>query len=105
MGEGGKMNSRQRRKQEAREHNARPELLRELEELQSSIHAKHGAWVGAVIDSGNSSVLMEIARLRGVLEADAPPPRKVAVVGGAKRLLAYQKLAMIAAMAGIGEAK
>ncbi len=99
------MNSRQRRKQEAKEHNARQALLRELKELQSSIHAKHGAWVGAVIDSGNSSVLMEIARLRGVLEADAPPPRKVAVVGGAKRLLAYQKLAMIAAMAGIGEAK
>ena len=99
------MNSRQRRKREAQEHNARQELLQELKELQSSIHAKHGAWVGAVIDSGNSSVLMEIARLRGVLEADAPPPRKVAVVGGAKRLLAYQKLAMIAAMAGIGVAK
>ena len=70
------MNSRQRRKQEAKEHNARPALLRELKELQCSIHAKHGAWVKAVIDSGNSSVLMEIARLRGVLEAEAPPPSK-----------------------------
>lgn len=99
------MNSRQRRKREAQEHNARPELLRGLSDLQSAIHAKHGTWVKAVIDSSNSSVLMEIARLRGILEADAPPPRKVAVVGGAKRLLAYQKLAMISAMAGIGEAK
>lgn len=99
------MNSRQRRKQEAKEHNARPELLRELKELQCSIHAKHGAWVKAVIDSGNSSVLMEIERLRGILQEDAPPPRKVSVAGGFGRLRAYQKLAMIAAMAGIGEAK
>lgn len=105
MGEGGKMNSRQRRKQEALEHNARPELLRELEELQSSIHAKHGAWVKAVIDNSNSSVLMEIARMRGVLEADAPPPRKVSIVGEPGRLRSYQKLAMIAVMAGIGVAK
>ena len=70
------MNSRQRRKREAQEHNARQELLQELKELQSSIHAKHGVWVRAVIDSGNSSVLMEIARLRGVLEAEAPPPAR-----------------------------
>lgn len=99
------MNSRQRRKQEAKEHNARPALLRELKELQSSIHAKHGVCVQAVVGSGNDSVRREIARMIGILEADAPPPRKVAVVGGSGRLRAYQKLAMIAAMAGIGVAK
>lgn len=72
------MNSRQRRKQAAQEHNDRPALLQELRDLQSAIHAKHGTWVQAVIDSSNSSILMEIARLRGVLDADAPPPRPVA---------------------------
>lgn len=97
------MNSRQRRKQEAQEHNARPALLQELREVQSAIHAKHGAWVQAVIDSGNESVRREIARLHGILEADAPPPRPVAVGGGAGRLRAHQKLAMIAALAGMGE--
>lgn len=96
------MNSRQRRKQAAQEHNARPALLQELRDLQSAIHAKHSAWVQAVIDNSNSSVLMEIARLRGILESDASPPRPVAVVGGAGRLRAHQKLAMIAVLEGMG---
>ena len=99
------MNSRQRRKQEAQEHNARPELLRELKELQCSIHAKHGTWVKAVIDNSNDSVRREIAKLRGIFEADVPPARRVAVVGGSGSLRAHQKLAMIAAMAGIWVAK
>ncbi|MNC00225.1 hypothetical protein D3C77_147420 [compost metagenome] len=95
------MNSRQRRKQAAQEHNDRPALLQGLRDLQSAIHAKHGAWVQAVIDSSNSSVLMEIARLRGILEAETRP-RRVLDEGGAGRLRAHQKLAMIAAMAGMG---
>lgn len=99
------MNSRQRRKQKAQEHNARPELLRGLSDLQSAIHAKHGTWVQAVIDSSNSSVLMEIARMRGILEAELPPVRPLAIGGGAGRLRAHQKLAMIAAMPGIGVVK
>lgn len=96
------MNSRQRRKQAAQEHNDRPALLQGLRDLQSAIHAKHGTWVQAVIDNSNDSVVREIEKLRGILEVDVPPPRPVAVVGGAGRLRAHQKLAMIAAMAGIG---
>lgn len=96
------MNSRQRRKQAAQEHNDRIGLMQDLSELQSAIHAKHGAWVQVVIDSSNSSLRREIAKLHGIFEADAPPPRPVAVGGGAGRLRAHQKLAMIAAMAGIG---
>lgn len=96
------MNSRQRRKQAAQEHNDRIELMQELSELRLAIYVKHGARVRAVIDNSNDSVRREIAKLRGILEADAPPPRPVAVGGGAGRLRAHQKLAMIAAMAGIG---
>ena len=96
------MNSRQRRKQEAQDHNARKLLLLELRDIQSSIYDKHGSWVKAEIDNSSDSVRLEIARLHGILEADAPPISKIAVLGGSGRLRAYQKLAMIAAMAGIG---
>ncbi|WP_323994755.1 hypothetical protein [Aeromonas hydrophila] len=96
------MNSRQRRKLAAQEHNDRPALLQELREVRSAIHAKHGAWVQAVIDSSNDSVRREIAKMHGILEADAPPSRPVAVGGGAERLRAYKKLAIIAALAGMG---
>lgn len=90
------MNSRQRRKREAQEHNARPELLRGLSDLQYAIHAKHGTWVKAVIDNSNSSVLMEIARLRGVLEAEAPPPSK------AENRRKFQAGIALAYMVGMG---
>lgn len=72
------MNSRQRRKQAAQEHNGRPALLQELREVQSAIHAKHGAWVQAVIDSSNESVRREIAKMHGILKSDTPPSRPVA---------------------------
>lgn len=96
------MNSRQRRKQAAQEHNDRIGLMQELSELQLAIYTKHGARVRVEIDSSNYSVLREIENLHRLLEADAPPSRQVAVVGGAGRVLARQKLAMIAFMAGIG---
>ncbi|MGL4868755.1 MAG: hypothetical protein ACRC48_00830 [Aeromonas veronii] len=96
------MNSRQRRKQAAQEHNERIELMRELSDLRLAIYTKHGFRVRVEIDSSNYSVLREIENLRRLLEADTPPSRQVAVVGGAGRLLARQRLAMIAAMAGIG---
>lgn len=69
------MNSRQRRKRAAQEHNDRIGLMQELSELQLAIYTKHGARVRAVIDNSNDSVRREIARLRGILEADTPPPR------------------------------
>ena len=96
------MNSRQRRKLAAQEHNDRQGLLQELSDLQFAIYVKHGARVRAVIDNSNDSVRLEIAKLSGILEADAPPPRPVAVGGGVGRLRAHQKLAMIAALAGMG---
>lgn len=96
------MNSRQRRKQAAQEHNDRIGLTQELSELQFAIYTKHGVRVRVEIDSSNYSVLREIENLRRILAADAPPSRPVAVVGGAGRLRACQKLAIISAMAGIG---
>lgn len=72
------MNSRQRRKLAAREHNDRPALMQELKDLQSSIHTKQGTWVQAVIDNSNDSVRLEIAKLRGILKSDTPPSRPVA---------------------------
>ena len=95
------MNSRQRRKQAAQNHNDRIELMHELSELRLAIYTKHGVRVRVEIDSSNYSVLREIENLRRLLEADAPPSRPVAVVGGAGRLRAHQKLAIISAMAGI----
>lgn len=95
------MNSRLRRKQAAREHNDRIALMFDLRQVQDAIHAKHGAWVQVVIDDSNDSLRREIAKLRGIFEADAPPPRPVAVGGGAGRLRARQKLAIVAAMASL----
>lgn len=69
------MNSRQRRKQAAQEHNDRIELMQELSELQLAIYTKHGVRVRVEIDSRNYSVVREIEKLRGILEADTPPPR------------------------------
>lgn len=75
------MNSRQRRKKAAQEHNERIELMQELRAIQSAICAKHGVQVRAVIDQRNFSLVREIERLRGILEADArPKPVKVASV-------------------------
>ncbi|MFQ2273949.1 hypothetical protein [Aeromonas hydrophila] len=96
------MNSRQRRKQAAQNHNDRIELMHELSEMRIAIYTKHGVRVRVEIDSSNYSVVREIENLRRILEADAPPSRPVAVVGGSRRLRAHQKLAMIAAMAGMG---
>ncbi|WNL63654.1 hypothetical protein ST4_096 [Aeromonas phage ST4] len=70
------MNSRQRRKQAAQEHNDRIELMQELSELRLAIYTKHGVRVRVEIDSRNYSVRQEIARLRGILGADTPPPRR-----------------------------
>ncbi len=70
------MNSRQRRKLAAQEHNDRIGLMRELSDLQFAIYVKHGARVRAVIDNSNDSVRREIAKLRGMLESDTPPPRQ-----------------------------
>jgi hypothetical protein len=96
------MNSRQRRKQAAQEHNDRIALMQEASDLRFAIYTKHGARVTIWIDSSNDSVRKEIARLRGVLEADTPPPRPVTVCRGSERLRAHQKLAMLATLAGLG---
>ena len=95
------MNSRQRRKQAAQEHNDRIELMQELKELQASIYAKHGAWVQVVIDDSNDSVRREIAKLRGILEADAPPPRPAPGRSGVMRGGLSTRLAAVY-LAGMG---
>lgn len=79
------MNSRQRRKQAAQEHNDRIGLMRELSDLQFAIYVKHGARVRAVFDNSNDSVRLEIAKLRGILEADTPPPLPTAAKSGIRR--------------------
>lgn len=90
------MNSRQRRKQAANEHNDRIGLMQEISGLQTAIRSKHGVRVRAVICGDNSSVLMEIARLRGILASDTPPRSAKRGIGVSVTLLA------LAALAGIG---
>ena len=86
------MNSRERRKIAAIEHNERISLIDRIHNLQSAIRAKHGVSVRAVIDSTNSSALKEIDRLSAILECETPPTRKrVATISP-----------FIAAMAAIG---
>ncbi len=91
------MNSRQRRKLAAQEHNDRIELMRDLSELQLAVYTKHGVRVRVMIDDSNSSVAREIEKLRGILEADAPPVRdRVAVLGssGLSKLHAIRLLGL-----------
>lgn len=90
------MNSRQRRRYEAIEHNERVKLERDLTELHKLIYEKHKSSV-FVTYSCNESLRGEIERLKGILCSEKPPKRKVA--SNAARL----KLAAIAAMAGLGE--
>ena len=86
------MNSRERRKIAANEHNERISLIAKLNNLQSAIMVKHGVSVRAVIDSTNSSISKEIYRLSAILECETPPTRKrVATISP-----------FIAAMAAIG---
>lgn len=87
------MNSRQRRKQAAQEHNDRIGLMRELSDLQFAIYTKHGARVRAVIDNSNDSVRREIAKLRGIFEADTPPPRPAPRSSGISTSVALAALA------------
>lgn len=95
------MNSRQRRKQAAQEHNDRIELMQELSELQLAIYTKHGVRVRVEIDSRNYSVVREIEKLRGILEADAPPPRQAPGRSGVMRGGLSTRLA-VAYLAGMG---
>ncbi|MND16922.1 hypothetical protein D3C76_254630 [compost metagenome] len=90
------MNSRQRRKRAAQEHNDRIELMRELSDLQFAIYVKHGARVMAAIDNSNDSVRREIAKLRGMLESDTPPPRPAPSRSGVNAKIA------LAFMGGMG---
>ena len=86
------MNSRERRKLAAIEHNERISLIAKLHDLQSAIRGKHGVSVRAVIDSTNGSVSKEIDRLSAILECETPPARK--------RVAAISPF--IAAMAALG---
>ena len=73
------MNSRERRKLAAIEHNERISLIAKLEILQASIRKKHGVSVMAIVDKTNESVLKEIERLSAILECETPPKsRRVA---------------------------
>lgn len=98
--EGMLMNIRQRRKQAAQEHNDRIELMQELSDLQLAIYTKHGVRVRVEIDSRNYSVVREIEKLRGILEADTPPPRSAPRRSGIRRGGLYATLAL----AALGEA-
>lgn len=69
------MNSRQRRKQAAQEHNDRIELVKEISDLQFAIYTKHGARVRFIHGDTNDILRQQIAKLRGMLDSDTPPPR------------------------------
>lgn len=88
------MNSRQRRRAAAIEHNERIGLERELMELRKSIYAKHKASV-FVTYSCNESLRGEIERLQGIFKSEEPPKRKV------RSSVASLQFAAIAAMAGL----
>lgn len=70
------MNSRQRRKQAAQEHNDRIGLVKEVGDLQLAIYVKHGARVRFIHGDTNDILREQIAKLRGMLESDTPPPRQ-----------------------------
>lgn len=89
------MNSRQRRRKEAIEHNERIKLESDLMELRKAIYAKHKASV-LVTYSCNESLRGEIERLQGIFKSEEPPKSKV--TRRADRL----QLTAIAAMAGLG---
>lgn len=105
------MNSRMRRKAEAERHNNRRILLSELTHIQSEIYRKHRVYVRASYDDTNQSVSDEIERLKLMFECDAPPPKKVSILGGGSiarmqlAAIARMQLAAIAEMAGIGHIK
>lgn len=86
------MNSRERRKMAAIEHNERISLRAKIQVLQAAIREKHGVSVRAVIDGSNGSVSKEIDRLSAILECETPPARK--------RVAAISPF--IAAMAALG---
>lgn len=88
------MNSRQRRRKEAIEHNERIKLERELMELRKLIYAKHKASV-LVTYSCNESLRGEIERLQGIFKSEEPPKRKV------RSSVASLQLAAFSAMAGL----
>lgn len=89
------MNSRQRRRNEAIEHNERIELERDLMELRKLIYGKHKASV-FVDYSCNESLRGEIERLQGIFKSENPPKRKVT------SSVARLQLAAIAAMTVLG---
>lgn len=102
------MNSRQRRKAAAQEHNDRIELKKELRELQLAIYTKHGAKVRVEGWQENDRLRQQVAKLREILGADTLPEqeqRKVALVSGGSsigRSAARQAMIMLALAAGIG---
>lgn len=89
------MNSRQRRRASAIEHNDRIKLERELMELRKLIYAKHKVSVPAIYRC-NESLHGEIERLQGIFKSEEPPKRKVTSE------VARLQLEAIAAMAGLG---
>ncbi len=92
------MNSRQRRKQAAQEHNDRIELVKEVGDLQLAIYAKHGARVRFIYGDTNDILREQIAKLRGMLESDTPPPRTPPRRSGISTSVA---LAALAGMMGV----
>lgn len=92
------MNSRQRRKQAAQEHNDRIVLVKELSDLQLAIYTKHGALVQAIVDNSNDSVRREIAKLRSIFEANTPPPTPAPSRSGISTSVALAALASMGVM-------
>ena len=89
------MNSRQRRRAEAIEHNERIKLERDLIELRELIYAKHKVSV-PVTYSCNEGLRGEIKRLNGIFNSENPPKKSKS-----GRNVAILQLAAIAAMAGL----
>lgn len=69
----GVMNSRERRKKLAEEHNERIELTRKIRTIRQAIIEKHGVSVRTITTDRNKELIAQIDRLTDILNSDNPP--------------------------------
>ena len=92
------MNSRERRKLAAKEHNDCIDLRSQISEMQQAVRKKHGVLVRIIYGDTSMKMRENLLMLRGMLEADSPPNR---AISQKRRIVSGAALAGLAGMGAL----